>query len=144
MSGLREIIEWVQREVILNPANTANEEFAEISTIFKNDNRSALVDILGNDKAEFLKFLKSELSRVRAKPETDEEIETPERGADDLEPRIRELSQGIADGLANLLGTPMRTIDSITLPIIRTIEAVIEQPETIITKVTNFIRGLFR
>ncbi len=144
MSGLREIIEWVESEWIFNPENTANQEFKRISKDFKDNNRSSLGHILGDDKKEFLKFLESRLSELRAKPETDEEIEEPEPRADDLEPRIRELSQGIADGLANLLGTPMRTIDSIITPIVRTVEAVIEEPTSIIDKVTNFIRGLFR
>ncbi len=144
MSGLREIIEWVEQRVILKPANTVNEEYADISKMFKDDNRSALDDILGNDKAEFLKFLESRLSELRTKPKTDEEIEEPKQGDEPLEPRIRELSQGIADGLANLLGTPMRTIDSVVTPTIRVIEDIIIEPTSIISKVTNFIRGLFR
>ncbi len=144
MSGLREIIEWVEQRVILKPTNTLNEEYADIAKMFEDDNRSALDDILRNDKAEFLKFLESRLSELRAKPETDEEIEGLEQRPEELEPRIRELSQGIADGLANLLGTPMRTIDSIVTPTIRVIEQVIEEPTSIISKITNFIRGLFR
>ena len=139
-----EIREWVQREVIFNPENTVDQEYADISKMFGKGNRSTLEHILGNDKAEFLEFLESELSRVRGKPETDEEIDTPEQGADDLEPRIRELSQGIADGLANLLGTPMRTIDSVVTPTIRVIEDIIVEPTSIIGKVSNFIRGLFK
>ncbi len=144
MSGLREIIEWVKQRVILNPENSVDVEFEEISRMFEDDNRSALADILRDDTPEFLKFLESRLSELRAKPETDEEIETPEQRAPDLEPRIRELSQGIADGLANLLGTPMRTIDSIAATIVRTVEEVIIEPTSIINKVSNFIRGLFR
>ncbi len=144
MSGLREIIEWVQREVILNPANSVDVEFESISRMFEKDNRSALADILRDDTPEFLEFLESRLSGASTITETDEEIKEPEPRAPELEPRIRELSQGIANGLANLLGTPMRTIDSIVTPIVRTVEEVIEEPISIIGRVSNFIRGLFR
>ena len=144
MSGLREIIEWVQREVILDPTQSVNEQFEDISRMFEKDNRLPLADILRDDQAKFLEFLESELSGARTESETDEEIEALESRVSELEPRITELSQGIADGLANLLGTPMRTIDSIVTPVVRTIEEVIIEPTSIIDKVSNFIRGLFR
>ncbi len=144
MSGLREIIEWVESEWVFRPENSVDVEFERISKRFEKNDRSALADILRDDQGEFFEFLESRLSGARAFTETDEEIEEPEPRVDELAPRIRELSQGIADGLENLLGTPMRTIDSIVTPIVRTVEAVIEEPISIIGRVTNFIRGLFR
>ncbi len=122
MSGLREIIEWVQREVILDPAQSVNEQFEDISRMFEEDNRSALADILRDDQGKFLEFLESRLSRDGAKSKADEEIETLESRASDLESRISEIQQRISEG----------------------VEAVIKEPTSIIGKVTNFIRGLFR
>ena len=142
--NLDDVREYIKSKIILRPENTANEEFEEISRILKDDNRPALDNILRNNKKEFLEFLESELSGARTESETDEEIEALESRVSELEPRITELSQGIADGLANLLGTPMRTIDSIVTPIVRTVEEVIIEPTSIIDKVSNFIRGLFK
>ncbi len=122
MSGLREIIEWVEREVILDPTQSVDEQFEDISRMFEKDNRSALADILRDDTPEFLKFLESELSGARAEPEADKEIETLESRASDLERRISDVQQRITEG----------------------VEDVIKEPTSIIGKITNFIRGLFR
>ncbi len=122
MSGLREIIEWVKSEWIFNPENTSHEEFERISEQFEKDNRSALADILSDDSGEFLEFLESELSRAPPLPETDEEIETPERGASSLERSLEGMERTISKG----------------------VEDVIAEPTSIIGKITNFIKGIFR
>jgi len=122
VSGLREIIEWVQREVILNPENTVDEEFEELSKIFERDNRLPLADILRDDQAKFFEFLESELPRVRDEPKTDKEIAALEQQASDLEQSISRVQDSISKG----------------------VEAVIKEPTSIIGKVSNFIRGLFR
>ncbi len=122
VSGLREIIEWVQREVILNPENSVDVEFERISRMFEKDNRLPLADILRDDTPEFLEFLESELPGIRAKSKTDEEIKGPEQRASELESRISDIQQSISEG----------------------VEAVIKEPISIIGRVTNFIRGLFR
>ena len=115
MSGLREIIEWVKSEWIFNPENTSNEEFERISEQFEKDNRSALANILRDDTPKFLEFLESRLSRAPAITETDEEIEAPERRAEDLESRIEQVQSGITKGVEDIIG-----------------------------KVSNFIRRLFK
>ena len=122
MSGLREIIEWVKSEWIFNPENTSNEEFERISKRFKKNNRSALADILRDDSGEFLEFLESELSRAPPLPETDEEIERPEQRASSLERSLEGMERTISKG----------------------VEDVIAEPTSIIGKITNFIRGMFR
>ncbi len=122
MSGLREIIEWVQREVILDPTQSVNEQFEDISRMFEKDNRLPLADILRDDQAKFLEFLESELPRVRAEPETDEEIKGLEQRADELELSITRVQDTISKGM----------------------EAVISEPISIIGRVSNFIRGLFK
>ena len=122
MSGLREIIEWIEREWIFNPENDVDVEFERISKDFEDNDRSALADILRDDTPEFFKFLESELSRARAEPQADEEIRTLERRAKSLESRIEEIQFRIEEG----------------------VDTLIKQPTSIIGKVTNFIRGLFR
>ncbi len=121
MSGLREIIEWVQREVILDPTQSVNEQFEDISRMFEKDNRSTLADILRDDQAKFLEFLESRLSGVRAEPEADEEITALEQRASELEQSIARVQDTISKGM----------------------EAVISEPISIIGRATNFIRGLF-
>ena len=99
MSGLREIWQWVQSEVILRPENTVDREFERISKMFEDDNRSALADILRDDSGEFLNLLGSRLSELRDRPETDEDIIT-------FEPRITAFERSITnilEGAQNLL-----------------------------------------
>ena len=110
MSGLREIIEWIEREIILNPENSIDTEYEEISRIFERDNRSSLDHILRGDKEEFLDFLGSRLSELRDEPETDEEIGGFEQRLDVVEQGIEELSKGVARSL-NILGTPFFEIE---------------------------------
>ena len=142
MSGLREIIEWVKREVILNPENSVNGEYQDISDIFEKDNRSSLDHILRGDKKEFLDFLGSRLSELRAEPKAGKEAETLESRVEAVESSIGELLKGAV----NLLGTPIRIIDEQVLPIIREPIEIIEQEikkTGIIKSIKGFIRGLF-
>ena len=104
MSGLREIIEWVEREVILDPAQSVDEQFEDISRIFERDNRSALADILRSDTAEFLDFLGSLQSRARAKPKTDEDIITFEPRITAFERSIENVLQGARNLLRRIFG----------------------------------------
>jgi len=122
VSGLREIIEWIKREWIFNPENDVDVEFERISDQFEKDNRSALADILRGDQAEFLDFLGSRLSRVRSESKADKEITALEQRASELEQSIERVQQRISEGVAD----------------------VIAEPTSIIGKVSNFIRGLFR
>ena len=118
MSGLREIIEWVERELILDPTSTADREFEEISDIFERDNRSALADILRDDTGKFLEFLESRLSELPSEPETDKELEPLESRIRDLESDINELPK-------------------------RVVETVSKEPTGIIESIKGFLRGLF-
>ena len=106
MSGLREIIQWVESEIILDPENTVDEEFESISRIFERDNRLPLADILRDDTPEFLDFLGSRLSELRDEPETDEEIGELERRAESLERSIEDVLQPVTESV----GAPIKVI----------------------------------
>ncbi len=143
MSGLREIIEWVEREVILNPKNSIDREFESISRIFERDNRLPLADILRDDQAEFLDFLGSRLSELRDEPEADEEAGAPEPAAESIERSL----EGLLQGATNMLETPIRLFDERVLPMIREPVEIIEQEikkTGIIETVKGFFRSLFR
>ena len=114
MSGLNEIIEWVQSDVILETTQSVDEQYADISRMFEEDNRSSLDDILLNDKAKFLEFLESR-EGIQLEPEDEEEL-------GDLEQRAESLERGI-DELSERIGA---------------------QGEGILTRVVNFFKGLFR
>ncbi len=107
MSGLNEIIQWVQSDVILDPAQTVDEQYADIAEFFKEDNRSPLDDILLNDKAEFLKFLESG-EGIQFEPEDEEETR-------DFEQRVDAVERGLND-LFTEFGQIIRGRDSIVLP----------------------------
>ena len=142
MSGLREIIEWIKREVILDPENSVDREFESISTMFTKDKRSALADILRDDTPEFLEFLESRLAKLRDSPQADQEIETLESRVESLESSIESVLEGIIQGAVNMLGTPIRLADEAVTPIIRPV--IIEFKKTgIIESIKGFFRGLF-
>ncbi len=142
MSGLREIIQWLESEWIFNPENTVEQEYAEISAQFDKDNRLPLDDILGDDKAKLLDFIESKLARAPSITEDLKEIQELEQTADTLERRVRELF--------TIHGQIIRGKDSIVLPkgfvaIEPDIIAIEEIPEeNILTKAFNFLKGLFR
>ncbi len=94
LSGLNEIIQWVQSDVILDPTQSAEQQYADISREFEKDNRSPLDDILLNDKEQFLEFLRSEQGK-QPEPETEEELGELEQRADALERGINELSASL-------------------------------------------------
>ncbi len=104
MSGLREIIEWVKREIILDPAQSVDEQFEDISRIFERDNRSPLADILRSETAEFLDFLGSRISRVQDESEADEDIRRLERSIKPLERSIKGILQGAKNLLKRIFG----------------------------------------
>ena len=127
MSGLREIIEWVESNWIFNPENTVDREFERISARFEKNHRSALADILRDDTPEFLDFLGSRLSELRDEPETDEEIGELERRAESLERSIEDVLQPVTESV----GAPIKLIQQ-------------EIKKTgIIESIKGFIRGLF-
>ena len=110
MSGLREIIEWVERELILEPTNTVDEEFESISNIFERDNRSPLADILRDDTPEFLDFLESKLEEVQDQPETEEDLTDLKSRLGVLESQIEDILSRPVEILTNILGTPIRQL----------------------------------
>ena len=57
MSGLNEIIQWVETEVTIDPSQNSEENFEDINKMFQADGRSDLSDILGDDKGKFLEYL---------------------------------------------------------------------------------------
>ncbi len=74
MSGLSEIIEWVQQEIILTRDSEPNDEFESISAIFEKDNRLPLADILGDESPKFLEYLENNIPRSPELPQIDAEI----------------------------------------------------------------------
>ena len=104
MSGLREIIQWIESEEFPRPKNTIDEEYERISGIFEGDHRSSLDHILGSDKKEFLNFLGSWLSRARDEPEADKEIITFEPPITAFERSIENILQGARNLLRRIFG----------------------------------------
>ncbi len=104
MSGLREIIQWVESEDFPRPENTVNQEYERISGIFEGDHRSSLDHILAGDKKEFLDFLRSRLSRARDEPEADKEIITFEPPITAFERSIENILQGARNLLRRIFG----------------------------------------
>ena len=57
MSGLNEIIQWVESNIEIDPAQNSEENFNDINKEFEKDGRSDLSDILGDEKGKFLEYL---------------------------------------------------------------------------------------
>ena len=104
MSGLREIIDWVKRDFILDPEADVNDEFERISRRFEKDNRSALADILRDDSAEFLNFLGSRQAKLRDRTQRDTEIKALERSVEPLERSITSFLKGARNLLRRIFG----------------------------------------
>ena len=119
MSGLNEIIQWVQSEIILDPTQNVDEQFADISRIFEKDNRSPLADILLDEQPKFLEFLESQQGTFDKSPVS--------QAARSIESGLNELESDI-DGLS-------REIEQ--TDIVRTGAGILKN-------VTRFLKGLFR
>ena len=100
MSGLNEIIQWVEDNMDIDANQNAEENFNDINKEFAKDNRSDLSDILGDEKPKFLEFIEDE---TKQSPE-DIQIRELEEQAGFLEREIEALSAP----LFNILGTPIR------------------------------------
>ena len=98
MSGLNEIIQWVEDNVDIDQTQNSEENFNDINKMFTQDNRSDLSDILGDEKAKFLEFIEDE---TKQSPEDFQISELDTRFAQ-LEQEIRNLTG------FNILGTPIR------------------------------------
>ena len=58
MSGLNEIIQWVEdSDIEIDLSKNSEENFQVINKRFDDDNRSDLSDILGDEKGKFLEYL---------------------------------------------------------------------------------------
>ena len=57
MSGLNEIIQWVEDNIDIDPSQNSEQNFNDINKEFEKDGRSDLSDILGEDKGKFLEYL---------------------------------------------------------------------------------------
>ncbi len=138
--------QYIKSEIILEPENNINSEFEDISRILKEHNRPALDKVFRRNKEEFLGFLRSRLSEQRDESETDEEIGELESTVESLERSIENILQPAIQGLANLLGTPIRIAEEQVLPVIAAPVKVIEKEIAktgIIESIKGFIRGLF-
>ena len=140
--NLDELKRYIESEIILEPAQSVDEQFEDISRILKGDNRSAMDKILRRNKEELLDFLRSRLSELSDEPKTDEEAGALERAVEPLERSL----EGVLQGATNLLETPIRLIDELVLPIIREPVRIIEEEVKktgIIESVKGFFRSLF-
>ena len=95
MSGLNEIIDWVESEVVLDPANDVRREFEDISRLFEEDGRLPLSDILQEQEGQFLKYLEDRLSTEQFLSETDEDFGGFEQRINAIESTINRLFQEI-------------------------------------------------
>ena len=59
MSGLNEIIQWVEANIEIDPTQNSEENFEDINKEFEKDGRSDLSDILGDEKGKFLEYLET-------------------------------------------------------------------------------------
>ncbi len=98
MSGLNEIIQWVEENIELDPNQSSEENFKDINKIFSENGRSDLSDILGDQKSKFLEFIELETGQTASEIELESLSDTIRQ----LEQEIRELSG------FNILGTPIR------------------------------------
>ncbi len=83
MSGLNEIITWVENNIELDLSQNSEENFEDINKEFAKDNRSDLSDILGDEKGKFLEYLESQ------------QISEPEREAKGLLEQVAKLFRGL-------------------------------------------------
>ncbi len=60
MSGLNEIIQWVEDNVDIDQTQDSETNFNDINKMFETDNRSDLSDILGDEKGKFLEYLETQ------------------------------------------------------------------------------------
>ena len=66
MSGLNEIIQWVEDNIDIDPSQNSEENFQDINKEFEKDGRSDLSDILGDEKPKFLEFIEEQTKQSRA------------------------------------------------------------------------------
>ena len=95
-----EIFQWVRDNVDLDSSQSSEQNFNDINKMFKDDNRSDLSDILGDEKSKFLEFIEESTGQLSE----DIELRELEEEAESLEEQIRELTKS----LFNILGTPIR------------------------------------
>ncbi len=98
MSGLNEIIQWVEDNIDLDPNQSSEQNFNDINKEFAKDGRSDLSDILGDEKPKFLEFIEDETKQ------SPEEFQISE-----LDTRFAQLEQELRNLTGfNILGTPIR------------------------------------
>ena len=135
-----DIIEWIEENYDFEPDEDARAAFNSISEDWKADNRDTLANTLGQEAEPFIRRIQDLIS------ETDEEDK-------ELVQRVDALERGI-DSLFTEFGQIIRGKDSIVLPkgftltepdiITREFIESFEPEESIITRISNFFRGLFR
>ena len=111
MSGLSEIIDWVESTVILDPTNDVRREFEDISKMFEERGRLPLSDILQEQEGEFLEFLESK-QRTDTVEESDEELQGLERRLEDLDSELERISKTFRTEFSQII----RKIGDIVLP----------------------------
>ena len=96
MSGLNEIIQWTDDNIVFERDEPSQRAFEDISDIFEEDSRLPLADILQEQLPDFLRYIEEKTGT------TSEDIELAgmERTIANLEEEIR--------GFFNMLGTPIR------------------------------------
>ncbi len=77
MSGLSEIIQWVEDNMDIDPTETPQEVFNAIDKDFTDNNRSDLANILNEDMPKFMRFIEQKLHPTIMRKPTITPIEEP-------------------------------------------------------------------
>ena len=110
-----DIIEWIEQNYNFEPDEDVTAAFNTISEDWKSDNRNTLEATLGDEKGDVLEGIRNLISRADVEPE-DEEV------SEELQQRVEDIERGI-DEVSKRIG---------------------KTGESILTRVVNFFKGLFR
>ena len=141
-----DIIEWIEQNYDFEPDEDVREAFNTISRDWKEDNRDTLANVLGDQKGDVIEGIRELISGSELEPETEEDF-------DELESRVERIDREL-DNLFTEFGQIIRGRESIVLPkgfkviepdsITREFIESFEPEQSILTKVVNFFKGLFR
>ena len=165
MTDIEQIIEWTEQEIELDPNESVQEAFNGISEEFEGDQRLPLADILKEQKAQFLEYLKDRMAREQFLPQVDEGTDEQERRIVELESDIDRLSRpvqerdtvptrsGSIEEIFTEFGQIIRGVESVVLPkgFIAVEPDIIQRKEPsrfelndTLQAIVTFFRGLFR
>ena len=110
-----DIIEYIEQKWDFEPNEDPEEAFKTISDEWYDDQRDTLENTIGDGKADVLKGIRELISRSELEPKAEEDFTELEQRADAIERGIDEISERIG-----------------------------ATSESILTRIVNFFKGLFR